>query len=117
MKRTTWNIRASDEKWKEFSTVLDNRCSKANEIIKSVTGTIDERYKEWLKVIEEAAWKTIGKTTIKKGSIPKTSTEVKELGAMKRQLKNEIQKVTNRKEKENLMNEYKSLRYKKMLGN
>ena len=109
VKLTTWNIRASDEKWENFSTALENRRSKANKIIKSDNGTIDERYKKWLKTIEEAAWQTIGKTTIKNGTHAKTSDEVKEMGVLKKQLKQKIENEVDKEKKYDLVNEYKSL--------
>ena len=67
IRKTDWNLRASSEKWQQFREELEKRREKATNIIKDPEKPIDNRYKKWYEEIENAARKTIGKTTYKLG--------------------------------------------------
>ena len=77
-KKTDWNIRASAEKWADFTAELRNRHEKARDIITDPKKSIDQRYKKWFNEIEMAARSTIGKTTFREGGKSKPSKEINE---------------------------------------
>ena len=109
VKRTTWNIRAPQEKWTNFTNALTNSHEKAHSLITSNKGDMNERYNKWLNQIEKAAWGTIGKTTTKNGTKKKVCPELEEKQKNKKNLKNLIGKESDKVKKENLIKEYKIL--------
>ena len=56
---------------------------------------IDTKNRKWLRELESAARKTIGKTTIKEGVKEKSSETVKNLNDQKKALRSRIQYQTN----------------------
>ena len=49
IKKTTWNIHASDEKWKDFSHELEKRKQKAATIITNTEGPLEAKMKKYMK--------------------------------------------------------------------
>ena len=111
-KRTCWNIYAPDSQWTSFTKQLIKQYGKAKAIITNPTESIDVRYKKWLSELENAARKTIGKTTIKEGVKEKPSTTVKHLNDQKKALKNRIIQEKNTEAKNNLIITYKEIQEK-----
>ena len=87
VKQTTWNLKASNEKWTSYAEEI----VRSNEHIEQIIGTeqipIDQRYKKWLGQIEKAAWSTIGKTTIKQGGKESFSDKIKNMRKTKKRTK------------------------------
>ena len=108
-KRTDWNLRASNEKWAEYERMLSIKRNKATEIITRQDSPLDTRYNKWFKEIEEAARRTIGKTTFKQGKKEKYSIETMKLSDEKKKLKERIQKEENDERKKLLITEYKTI--------
>ena len=109
VKRTIWNLRAPEEKWRAFQENIWKNIGKTQMLLSDELSSIDEKYKKWTKVIEESAWKTIGKTTLRIGDLEKFSNEVEGLRKLKGPLKKEIQTERNENEKEKLIDQYKNL--------
>jgi hypothetical protein len=109
VKRTTWNMKAPPEKWAEYTDELNKGITKATESLKETTQPISLRYKKWLNHVEQAAWKTIGKTTIKDGGKENFSGDVKEMRKLKKPLKEKISAEKNCQTKQSLIEEYKIL--------
>ena len=108
-KKTCWNIRAPEIKWNAFTEEINKRYSTARNIISNQAVDIDTRYKKWFQEIENAARKTIGKTTIKEGKKEKSSTTIKQFNDQKKQLKQQIQAEQNPETKTQLINNYKDI--------
>ena len=108
VKRTNWNLRASSEKWAQFSEELEKRQTSAKNIIQTKDMTINERYKLWYQHLDEAARSTIGKTTTKVGGKRKFSKAVQDLCNEKKTIKKQISKQNDRPLKNDLISEYKS---------
>ena len=108
-KRTMWNIKAPEAKWANFTDELNRHYMKAKTIITNPGENINARYKKWLRELENAARKTIGKTTIKEGVKEKSSTEMKQLNDQKKALRNRIQQEKEKSTKETLISAYKEL--------
>ena len=83
IKRTTWNLRASTEKWAEYENELQNRLNTATTLINE-DRPIDDRYRGWYNEIDNAARKTIGKTTYKENGKQIFSDETKKLRRIRR---------------------------------
>ena len=111
-KRTTWNIYAPESKWESFANEIIQRYNKSRAIIGDSSIDIDKRYKKWFLELENAARKTIGKTTIKEGHNEKPSAVVKQLNQEKKHLKSRIHSDIDAAEKQMLINEYKHLQEK-----
>ena len=109
VKRTSWNLKASSEKWAVYTNQIKNELTKAQDLLSDVTKPIDERYKTWLKGIEKSAWTSIGKTTSKERGLEKFSEEVSQKRTEKRQLKDIIQGETDNGKKKDLISQYKDL--------
>ena len=62
IKKTDWNLRASEEKWAKFSEELEERQAKAEQILMNKEITFEDRYKMWYNQLDTAARKSIGKT-------------------------------------------------------
>ena len=89
-KKLVWNIHANDEKWEKFNEQLRRKSGKATEIITNPHEPIDIKYKKYIKVLEDAARSSIGKTTIKGQRKKNISEEVKSLNARKKSLKFDV---------------------------
>ena len=108
VKRTNWNLRASSEKWAQFSEELEKRQTAAKNIIQRNDITINERYKLWYRQIDEAARSTIGKTTTKVGGKERFSKTVQDLCNEKKTLKIQISKQNDKPQKDDLISKYKA---------
>ena len=109
IKRTTWNIRAPEQKWTAFKNDIGKKLQKAQENLDNEEKTIDEKYKKWMKELEESAWKTIGKTSYKEQNVEKFSDEINNMRKRKKPLKKQIQLQNNQELKQELIQQYKSL--------
>ena len=109
VKRTTWNLRAPELKWTAFRQDIGKKLNNIQVNLKNDERTINEKYKKWLKEIEESAWKTIGKTTHREQKGEKFSEEVKNMRKQKPALKQKIQRAKNTVEKQDLIHQYKTL--------
>ena len=79
MKKVGWNLRAPEEKWKEFEESLKRRQEKATDIIMNNSMNIDEKYNKWFRELDNAARESIGKTTFNSKNKNKVSKEVRNL--------------------------------------
>ena len=111
-KKTCWNIHAPEQKWNSFIGEINQRYAKARAIISNPSLNINNKYKKWLLEIENAARKTIGKTTIKEGKQKKPSITITQFNYQKKQIKAQIQIERNAETKEKLINEYKEVQEK-----
>ena len=111
-KRTVWNIHAPDTQWTSFAKELERQYAKTKAIITNPTENIDTKYKKWFNELENAARRTIGKTTIKDGKREKPSTEVKKFNEQKKALKSRIQQETDQNIKNSFIREYKEIQEK-----
>ena len=107
VKRTNWNLKASSEKWAQFSDELAKRQMMTSNIINCKNIPLNHRYNLWTKEIENAARETIGKTTVKYGGKEKFSNVVTALCKQKRDTKTLISQQTNINEKYRLIGTYK----------
>ena len=96
-KRTQWNLKAPAEAWALFREELGKSKSKVNQIMSDRTTSMTNRYKKWDQVIEKAARKSIGKTTIKPHQL-KTSDLMSKL----RDERNKAKKMFERETKEDV---------------
>ena len=108
-KRTVWNLKASEGKWKMYEEELSKRREKASAIIIDPHTPIDIKYKKWIAEIEQAARASIGKTTVKTGGKGKVSLEIKRLQTMKIEKKKEIREKTDVAARNNAIGEYKEI--------
>ena len=106
-KRTIWNIHAPDTQWTSFAKELERQYAKTKAIITNPSENIDTKYKKWLNELENAARRSIGKTTIKDGVREKPSAEVKKFNEQKKALKTRIQQEKDKNEKDILISAYK----------
>ena len=112
IKRTNWNIHAPEAQWTAFTNELGRQYSKAKAIITNPSENIDTKYKKWLREMENAARRTIGKTTFKEGVKKKPSEKIKDLNGQKKALKTRIQEEKNITLKNTLINAYKEVQEK-----
>ena len=112
VKKTCWNIYAPDTKWNSFSNEINQRYTKSKTIISDTSVDINIRYKKWFLELENAARKTLGKTTIKEGQNEKPSAVIRQFNQQKKQLKTTIQTEQDARKKELLIHEYKMLQEK-----
>ena len=111
-KRTMWNIKAPDAKWTLFTDELNRQYMKAKAIITNQEENINVKYKKWLRELENAARKTIGRTTIKEGKKEKLSAEVKQFNDQKKALRIRIQQENENDKKTALISAYKEIQEK-----
>ena len=98
--------------WNEFAIELEKSQNAALDIIQDKSIPFETRYKKFTDIIDKAAWRTIGKTTIKEGKKEKMSKTVKDLQEEKRNIKKQAQKEKKGPEKDALIDEYKSIQEK-----
>ena len=55
VKKTDWNLRASNDKWASFGDLLEESSDTATSIITDHTIPFNTRYKQWYKVLDNAA--------------------------------------------------------------
>ena len=108
-KTIKWNLKASSEKWTAFANKIEAETSKATDIITNKDEPIDTRYRKWFQIIENAARRTIGKTTIKDKKSDKPTEEMEIIICKKKKMKNEIQEEKNEDAKLELIQEYKNI--------
>ena len=108
VKRTTWNIKAPEEKWTAFQKDIGKKLEETQKNLKDKK-PINEKYRKWMKGIEESAWKSIGKTTYREQKCEKFSDETNDMRKEKTLLKQKIQLTNNREEKQELIVQYKNL--------
>ena len=111
-KQTTWNLRASEEKWNEFNTQLNKRLPSASKILENKNLSTNDKYKIWFREIDHAARDSIGKTTLKRKKQQKTSGILKDLRKEKKELQTLIQAENNKEKRSLLINNYKDLQEK-----
>ena len=118
-KQTTWNIRASDEKWNEFNVQLKKRLPTATNILQNNDIPTNEKYTKWFREIDQAARDSIGKTTLKLKKQQKTTKLQKDLRNKKKKLRNQIQAEKDKDQRALLINNYKNLqeRTKEQIAN
>ena len=109
VKRTNWNLRASSEKWANFADELEQIRGPATDIITRKNLSVNDRYRQWYKMVDSTARRTIGKTTTKTGGKEKFSKEVDDLCKQKREIKKQICMETERDHKSSLITTYKSI--------
>ena len=111
-KTTNWNLRAGPEKWKEYERELRERTVTATNIINDPSIDINQRYKKWYKQIEDAARKTIGKTTFKEKTRISISKTLRELNEEKKAIKQQIKTGKTNDGRKSLIEMYKKLQEK-----
>ena len=84
-KKTRWRLNAPEESWTKFRHELDKLESDINKIFNSRNDSMDKQYAKWLKSIECAARKSIGRTTIKPVKGEKFLNMVKSLRSEKKE--------------------------------
>lgn len=104
-RRTTWNLKAPEEKVVQFKERIRSFIGKATMVMKDQGKTMDERYQAWERLLYKAAISTIGKTTAKSKCLS-TSETMKTLRNQRRQLKKDFEKEANPEEKRKLLNDY-----------
>ena len=109
LKTITWNIKANDDKWNEFTNEIRRRTDNAANIITNNDEDMERKYKKFCNEIEVAARKTIGKTTYKENHTFKDSQAVSDLKKKKRMMKDEIQEEKDAILRQSKIEEYKGL--------
>ena len=94
-KLTTWNIKASTEKYNQFREKLRRAVKEATKVMKNRDVPMAQRYARWEKLLYQSLISTIGKTTIKlKSSVP-PSKELKRLRRQRKELKVQFEREKN----------------------
>ena len=109
IKKTDWNLRASNEKWASFGEELVQRTKTAENILLKTDEPFENRYAKWYKELNTAAMNTIGKTTFKEGGKDKFSDEVKELRKNKKTLKTCIRNEKDYIKRQDTLQQYKNI--------
>ena len=104
-KKTQRNLKAPAEKWALFREELGNKKKEANNIMSDRSKSITERYKKWGNIIDKAARKTIGKTTVKPHK-PDPSECMQLLRKERKELKVKFEKETEDSNKIRHLKEY-----------
>ena len=107
-KRVSWRLTAPPAKWEQFKRELYKQKDFARRTFAETEVPMDTRYKRWLKKIEAAAMKSIGKTTFKEGGNELFSDEVKDLRSEKRIVKKAL-KQNRTHERQNMIGQYRKL--------
>ena len=105
-KKTSWNIKASEEKFIAFRKKLAESVEDAEKIMSDSSRNITARYQQWEKLLYKAAISTIGKTTTKNGKNILSSKDIKKLRSERRQLKKEFERETSPSKKGERMQLY-----------
>ena len=111
-KQTTWNLRASDEKWIEFDTQLKKRLPTATKILGNNELSTNEKYTMWFREIDQAARDSIGKTTLKCKKQRKKTNLHNDLQSQKKELRKQIQAEKDKEKRSLLIINYKNLQEK-----
>ena len=109
IKKTDWNLRASNEKWASFGEELVQRTNTAENILLKTDEPFENRYAKCYKELNTAAMNTIGKTTFKEGGKDKFSDEVKELRKNKKTLRACIRNEKDYIKRQDTLQQYKNI--------
>ena len=112
VRKTDWNLRASSEKWAQFGVQIEQRQTKAKQIITDKSMPFQERYNKWFNQLDTAARETIGKTTFKTGGKEKFSNDVKTMQQEKKVIKQQIRNNMDIGDKGHLIKRYKEIQDK-----
>ena len=87
VKLTTWNIKASTEKYSQFRAKLRRAVPEAKKIMANHDVPMAQRYSRWERLLYQSMISTIGKTTIKLTNTVPPSKELKRLRRERKELK------------------------------
>ena len=104
---TKWNLNAPPEAWAFFQEQLCKYKGLAVEIMSDIETSISERYKKWDNLIQKAAWKSIGKTTVKPGRAPKPSLDMQKMRVERNEARKNFEKETDPTRKLICLNKYR----------
>ena len=99
-----WRLNAPVKNWRNFEEELKTRSSACTRIMNETTN-LETTYHKWKKEIDDAAFKTIGKTTVKVGKKGNESVIVKSIRTEKREAMKVFEKEKN-EEKRRLKEAY-----------
>ena len=105
-KVTTWNLKASSERFAEFRNKIGRSVHDAGIIMSDKSTDISKRYKKWEHCLYKAAISTIGKTTRKRNELPPPSNEIKRLRNERRKMKQDFETETKSEEKRLKLDSY-----------
>ena len=97
VKNVRWNLKAPEEKWRQFEQNLKMRYKRATDLIMNENMNIEERYNKWFHELDSAARESIGKTTSNQNRKNKISKKVRELQKDKRTIKSLLKNESNKK--------------------
>lgn len=109
VRKTDWNLRASNEKWALFANELEARTERAQHLLTDVGKPFKMRYANWFSELNSAAMKTIGKTTFKEGGKAKFSEEIKELRNTKKKIRTDIKNAVTYTNRQSHLKRYKAV--------
>ena len=110
VKNIGWNLKAPEEKWRQFEQNLRNRYKKATDIIMNEDMNIEERYNKWFHELDSAARESIGKTTFNVNSRKnKVSKKAREIQKEKRTIKSLLKDESDKQTRYLLIGQYKKL--------
>ena len=112
IKKTDWNMRASNEKWTKFGDELTSKTEKAKQFLHQTDIPFQDRYIKWYNELNNAAMNSIGKTTFKEGGQEKFSEEVNNLRRSKKTLKTSIRNETDYGKRQDAVQHYKEIQDK-----
>ena len=104
-KTVRWRLNAPAEKWQDFQSRLAQESNISAEIIDRMAG-MNEKYKAWKSILENAALETIGKTTLRPGSMKRESVIVRSIREEKKQARKTFERCVDYENKESLKDEY-----------
>ena len=109
VKKTDWNLRASNDKWLQFGNELEQGAGNARRILQNRDIPFENRYNGWFNQLNGAAMRTIGKTTFKEGGKEKFSNTVKDLRRQKTHIKECIKNAQNYEIRQTHVREHKEI--------
>ena len=109
VKNIGWNLKAPQEKWKQFEENLKNSYNKASKIIMDENLSIEERYNKWYHELDNAARNSIGKTTFNLRNKKKASNEIRQLQKEKNTVKKLLKNEKDKEKRFLLVGRYKQL--------
>ena len=105
---TKWNINAPAEVWALFQEELRKCKNEAVRIMNDSGKSMTDRYKKWDNLIQKAARKSIGKTTIKPGQAKKASQEMQKVRVERKKAKKKFENEINEIRKLEYLKEYRN---------
>ena len=88
---TKWNMNAPAEAWALFQEELRKCKNEAESIMNDKRKSMTDRYKKWDNLIQKAARKSIGKTTIKPGQAQKPTLEMQKVREERKKAKKKFE--------------------------